>query len=173
MRFVETFARNFGLRGDEDMLAAGFAAIWKAVQTYDPTIGSFKTYSSWWIKYYMREEKKRRATVFVTRHGMEKGVSIEVMPLDVPDTVGGVPLSDTLPCEDESADLVLEAAEDKERVRRALGTLKPREQAIIKARMEGKTLQEVGDTLGLTRERVRQIEAAAMPLMRQRLEEMA
>jgi len=51
-------------------------------------------------------------------------------------------------------------------VRLALATLRPREETILRLRFgfetdEGLTLQEIGDRLGVTRERVRQIEAKA------------
>jgi RNA polymerase sigma factor (sigma-70 family) len=42
-------------------------------------------------------------------------------------------------------------------VRNAISKLKPREQKIIEMRMEEKTLEEIGQEVGVTRERVRQI----------------
>jgi len=60
-----------------------------------------------------------------------------------------------------------EAQELAAAVRAALVTLTPRERAILGARhgLDGeppRTLQEIGHHLGLTRERVRQIEARAL-----------
>ncbi len=56
-------------------------------------------------------------------------------------------------------------------VRAALATLPPRERAILAARhglddMPPRTLDEIGRGLGLTRERVRQIEARALRQLR-------
>jgi len=64
-------------------------------------------------------------------------------------------------------DDVAEAEELAAAVRAALATLNPRERAILAARhgLDGeppRTLQEIGQHLGLTRERVRQIEAKAL-----------
>jgi RNA polymerase primary sigma factor len=58
-----------------------------------------------------------------------------------------------------------------ERARRALATLTSREEKILRMRFgvgetRHKTLSEVGDTLGITRERVRQIEARALKKLR-------
>lgn len=50
---------------------------------------------------------------------------------------------------------------------KALKKLTPKQQAVIKARfMEGRKLREVGQELGVSRERVRQIEVKALRLLR-------
>jgi RNA polymerase primary sigma factor len=58
-----------------------------------------------------------------------------------------------------------------ELVRTAISTVTPREEHILRRRFgigdhEEHTLQEVGDELGLTRERIRQIQAAALAKLR-------
>jgi RNA polymerase primary sigma factor len=58
-----------------------------------------------------------------------------------------------------------------ERARRALATLTAREEIILRMRFgvgeaRHRTLSEVGDLLGITRERVRQIEARALKKLR-------
>jgi RNA polymerase primary sigma factor len=68
----------------------------------------------------------------------------------------------------------------KEEIDKFLETLTPREEKIIRMRLgigetTDFTLEEVGDAFGLTRERIRQIEAKALrklqhPLRRKRLE---
>ncbi len=59
----------------------------------------------------------------------------------------------------------------KEKTAKLLGTLTPREEKILKMRFgieddEARTLEEVGDSLELTRERIRQIEARALDTLR-------
>ena len=61
--------------------------------------------------------------------------------------------------------------DDKAKAREVLSTLNPREQRIIKLRFgigmsRSHTLREIGEELGLTRERIRQIEASALAKMR-------
>ena len=76
--------------------------------------------------------------------------------------------------EDESvADSFMNIEDDerKEAVQNILNTLTDREQLIIKSRFgigmnRAKTLDEIGTELGLSRERVRQIEAAALKKLR-------
>jgi RNA polymerase primary sigma factor len=65
----------------------------------------------------------------------------------------------------------LAAAEDVTEVARLLDRLDPREAAVLRMRFgldggEPRTLKEIGDCLGLTRERVRQIEAKALTWLR-------
>lgn len=72
----------------------------------------------------------------------------------------------------------VEDARDREQLREwllgAMGTLSERERFILrerKLREEGRTLDSLGRELGLSKERVRQIEAAAFTKMRKALEE--
>jgi RNA polymerase sigma factor (sigma-70 family) len=60
----------------------------------------------------------------------------------------------------------VEALEAKRDIGRIISCLTEREQGIVTARMEGKTLSEVGESYGVNRNRIRQIEAKAMRKMR-------
>jgi RNA polymerase primary sigma factor len=79
---------------------------------------------------------------------------------------------------DDDAPTPQEAAADqllKENIREVLGGLTPREQKILKMRFgidTGKThtLEEVGSEFGVTRERIRQIEAKALAKLRRKTE---
>jgi RNA polymerase sigma factor (sigma-70 family) len=71
----------------------------------------------------------------------------------------------------ELVEAKVEQRERCERVRETLGTLDPREQKVIRMRFgigrgRASTLQEVGGELKLSRERVRQIESAAIAKLR-------
>ena len=81
--------------------------------------------------------------------------------------------------EDDSAQApeVVQARHDTAQLREwlvaAMANLKPREQFIVrerKLRDEARTLESLGNELGLSKERVRQLEAAALQKMRKRLE---
>ena len=75
--------------------------------------------------------------------------------------------------EDESFEK-LERRFLREKIEELISGLKPREQQVIRERFgfddeEGKTLEEVGISLGVTRERVRQIESKALRKLKPRL----
>jgi RNA polymerase sigma factor (sigma-70 family) len=81
--------------------------------------------------------------------------------------------------EDHNADsplAMVEKKEDAQRISDAFLVLKPKEQRVISLRFgldgeDGMTLEEIGKILGITRERVRQIEAVAMLKMRAYLDD--
>ena len=84
---------------------------------------------------------------------------------------------DVLEDEAPQAAEAVEGAHDGERLRgwlvAAMQALNPRERYIVaerKLKGEGRTLESLGDELGLSKERVRQLEAAAFAKMRRSLE---
>lgn len=69
-------------------------------------------------------------------------------------------VTEFLSSDENVEDLVVEKLEQQEKimmVRNVIAQLKPREQKIIHMRMQEKTLEEIGQEIGITRERVRQI----------------
>ncbi len=85
---------------------------------------------------------------------------------------GDYPLGDTLPDREAHSPFdVTGALETRERTEAVLQTLTPREAEILRQRCgmvdgDERTLEEVGQTFGLTRERIRQVEAGAMRKLR-------
>ena len=84
---------------------------------------------------------------------------------------------DTIEDEGEHASEIVEAGHDTETLRGwlvdALSSLNERERCIVterKIRDEPRTLESLGNELGLSKERVRQLEAAAFQKMRKKLE---
>jgi RNA polymerase sigma factor (sigma-70 family) len=59
--------------------------------------------------------------------------------------------------------------EEVRRMRNILATLPIKTQEVLASRMDGKTLEKIGEEIGVTRERVRQIEARGIQLARQKL----
>jgi RNA polymerase sigma factor (sigma-70 family) len=59
------------------------------------------------------------------------------------------------------------AEEHRCRVRRAVRKLPPREQDIVTRRMAGETLKEIGDSQGVVKERIRQLEGNAWKKLRE------
>jgi RNA polymerase primary sigma factor len=96
----------------------------------------------------------------------------DVMSLEHPVGDGDAFLGDFIPdLEAVTAENRVDHSEMTREVARALGTLSPREAAVIRLRFgigqgEAMTLEEVGRTMGVTRERIRQIEAKALLKLR-------
>jgi DNA-directed RNA polymerase sigma subunit (sigma70/sigma32) len=78
-----------------------------------------------------------------------------------------------LVADDDAASVLdlMEHEQEVERVTAAVGLLPERLQAVVRARMEGRTLAEVGQTFDepRSRERVRQVEAEAFAMLRREL----
>jgi RNA polymerase primary sigma factor len=96
----------------------------------------------------------------------------DVVSLEYPVGDGEALLGDFIPDRDSpTADSRVDRSQVTQQVARALGSLSPREEAVIRLRFgigqgESMTLEEVGRTLGVTRERIRQIEAKALVKLR-------
>ena len=99
--------------------------------------------------------------------------------LDQPvgDDVDSAPRSAFIPANDPDPEMLLavseQAGNDREALYSAISELPDREQEIIQRRHlndDKETLQQVGDRLGISRERVRQLEVRAFRRMRQSLE---
>lgn len=181
VNYVSWLAREFLYTGvaREDLVAEGRLGLFEAALRYDPSHGAqFLTYASFWARRRMQTYVARHARVVrrpVSRMGgLRDGDDVS---LDAP-----VASSESLAWRDVLVDresrLVLDAmvdAEDAALLNAAAAELPPQWRGIIVRRfgLDGgpaMTLAAVGQTLGLSRERVRQIEAKAMRSLRDRLE---
>jgi len=158
MRLVVNIAKRHAAQTDNffELLSDGNMSLIRAVEKFDFGRGfKFSTYASWAImKNFARSipDEKHRRERFVTGHE-------EVFDI-APDTRT-----------DEH-----EAVATKERathsVNRLLEYLEPREREIIRMRAgldkhaKGMTLEEIGQQFGITKERVRQLNARAMKKLR-------
>jgi RNA polymerase sigma-32 factor len=98
------------------------------------------------------------------------------LSLDAPRYDEGQPLGATLTCSRPDPEHTVAGHEEREanrrRLRDALDALTPREREIIEARHlaeDPPTLAELGEKLGVSRERVRQLEERAFARLRQRM----
>ncbi|TMD47938.1 MAG: RNA polymerase sigma factor RpoD/SigA [Chloroflexi bacterium] len=147
LRLVIAIARQYSHTGVPllDLIQEGNLGLMRAAEKFDAQRGCrFGTYATWWI-----------------RQAVNRAHSS---------------LADTL--EDSAASTLDEITAQRvlseqahEQVHRALALLPPRERLVITLRYgisdgRSRTLLEVGKELGVTRERVRQLEAAAFKRMR-------
>ena len=158
MRLVVAIAKRHAAQSDNffELLSDGNMSLIRAVEKFDYSRGNkFSTYASWAImKNFARsipEEKKRRER-YVT--GSE-------------DAFTATPDMRT-----DEQEIVSSVEQTKHRVNRLLEYLEPREQQIVRMRAgldsysEGMTLEEIGQQLGITKERVRQLNVRIMTKLR-------
>jgi RNA polymerase sigma factor (sigma-70 family) len=135
-------ARSYGGRGisDDDLRSAAELGLTLGSRKFDPNSGAFGPYVSFWIKGEITKLFKPSADAF-SRHR----VSLTVHHND-----------DERSHQRDVADQAPTIAPD-------LSALSERERDIIEARASGETLSEIGKEFGVSAERIRQLEARALP----------
>jgi len=162
MRLVVSIAKRHAGQTDNffELLSDGNISLLRAVEKFDYGRGNkFSTYASWAImKNFARSipEEKHRRERYVTGHEE----LFEIAPDNRTD----------------ESECLASAEQASHKVNRLLSTLDPREREIIRLRAgldnnEGMTLEKIGEKLGITKERVRQLNVRAMKKMRTLAEE--
>jgi RNA polymerase primary sigma factor len=163
MRLVVSIAKRHAAQTDNffELLSDGNVSLIRAVEKFDYSRGNkFSTYASWAImKNFARSipEERHRRERYLTGHDQ----LFETAP-------------DTRSDEHEMVSLAEQASQ---KVNRLLEYLDPRERQIIRLRAgledgsEGMTLEKIGEQLGITKERVRQLNVRAMKKLRHLAEE--
>lgn len=158
MRLVVSIAKRHIAQSDNifELISDGNISLIRAVEKFDYSRGNkFSTYASWAImKNYARSipEEKNRRERYVTGH--------EQVFEAAPDN-----RSDEHEC-------IAAAQQASYKVNRMLEYLDPRERQIIRMRAGldndtgGMTLEKIGEELGITKERVRQLNVRAMKKLR-------
>jgi RNA polymerase primary sigma factor len=158
MRLVVNIAKRHSGQTDNffELLSDGNMSLIRAVEKFDYGRGfKFSTYASWAImKNFARTipDEKHRRERFVTGHD-------EVFEV-APDT------------RSDEHEVVATKERATHSVNRLLDYLEPREREIIRMRAgldshaKGMTLEEIGQQFGITKERVRQLNARAMKKLR-------
>jgi RNA polymerase sigma factor (sigma-70 family) len=154
MRLVVSIAKRHAGQTDNffELLSDGNMSLIRAVEKFDFSRGfKFSTYASWAImKNFARSipEEKHRRERYVTGH--------EELFESAADT------------RTDEQECLASAEQAAHRVNRLLEYLDPREREIIRLRAgldnnaEGMTLEEIGQRLGITKERVRQLNVRIM-----------
>lgn len=159
---------------------ANFGVI-EAVERYDPEVGRLTTYATWWIRQTLHRclvdtrevfrlpklsaaDERRKLLIFKnSNHLMTRTSAPQSLEGELPDCEGELTLGDILADEHaEDASELSERQDNRRRVRELLGRLSPRHREVLIARSEGETFVQIGARLGVTKERIRQIETAAL-----------
>lgn len=197
LRFVVKIAfeyRHYGCN-IRDLIQEGNLGLMTAVKKYDPAKGTrLLTYAVWWIRAFIQEfiiktrglvrwgAKALKKKLFYrntsdadadTRGHAEPSLSLDTPISEGSETVTHMDrLMDPNPTQEEFIGDGEQKAIVKKEVSDALALLNEKERLVIERRVmsdEPSSLQALGDSLGLTRERIRQIEAKALKKLKGRL----
>lgn len=119
-----------------------------------------------------QEEIAERSGVEIDKVRAVRALGLTPISLEAPiGEEGEMRFGDTLVSETDAPDLSLERRRMQERTVALLDSLTPREREILEMRYgladdEGHTLEEIGRSLSLSRERIRQIESKALAKLR-------
>ena len=175
---VVHIAREFRGRGvpAEDLISEGCVGLLKAMQRFDTAAGTrFTTYASFWVRREMLLALMTQPrVVHIPRYARQRGepTPLEIR-IDAPVAgTDGPNLADRLA--DHAAQPATDgiiARQELESLRRHVLELAPRERTVLVERFglqgEGaRTLEEIGLQMGISRERVRQIEVSALARLR-------
>ena len=178
LRFVVSYAKRYRGLGVSllDLIHEGNLGLIEAAKRFDPTRNvKFITYAVWWIRESMMHTlaEQTRAFSFPPKLFSTFGTGAEDVSLNEPVTADGSrQLGDTLPQEQVPPveDEMIHQS-DLDELAAAMGELDRKEREVVRLRFgleddEPRTLQEIGERLQLSRERVRQIESRAKDKLR-------
>lgn len=166
----------------EDLVQAGAIGLMRALDTFDPERGfAFSTYASHWVRQSIRRViANQRRTVRVPVHAQEAAwrlgapIPLDAFSLDAPMRRGDSTDSwlEQLTSEDHDPTRPLDVEQRSGAIARAMAQLPERTRSILEARYWGdQTLQQIGEGLNVTRERVRQVCEAGLDAIRARMKE--
>ncbi len=150
----------------EDLAQEGVVGLLDAARRFEPQRGyRFSTYATWWITHRVQQAVQRaRRARWLPNHEAPAPRSLPVGTLDGP-------LAKILPDRGGTPETATLARLRGQRLLAALRSLPAREVTILwRHRVDGETLTQIGRDLGLSRERVRQLEALAIRRLRRRLQ---
>jgi RNA polymerase primary sigma factor len=184
LRFVVMYAKRYRGLGVSflDLIHEGNLGLIEAAKRFDPARNvKFITYAVWWVREAMMHvlSDQTRAfsfppKLFAALHNAPDDVSLN-QPVASRDggRLGddGRELADLLPLDQVSIDDEMIHQADLDELSEALSSLDGKEREVVSLRYgldddEEHTLQEIGDRLHLSRERVRQIETRAKEKLR-------
>lgn len=169
----------------EDLEQQSVLGLLRAIEDFDPDQGNrFGTYAGWWIQslldeFCVRNSRLVRPSLRSETRRMQlpanafKSLTDPVVSGNRSDTASKITLGETIPSPDPSPEdiAILSVDSDRKHLGRAMRQLDPRSRKIIKARFaeDPPALREIGEKLGISKERVRQLEAAALKQLRELL----
>lgn len=145
----------------DELRMAAREALWEAALRFEPERGlSFGTYVTFWVRRNIQDLIRAASGAKKSQAQSPQYRGMVTLSLDADYAGNGSCLAPTIPAREEAEEAPDFPADFWERVNKWLD---PRSQEVIRLRFrEGLTLQECGERIGITRERIRQLEARAL-----------
>lgn len=181
LRFVVSYARRYRTAGVSllELIHEGNLGLIEAARRFDPDRNvKFITYAVWWIRQAMMHALADQTRAFTFPPKLLATFGYGMADVSLSDPIGALAAGertreyeDVLPDEQAGVDDELIRQGDVDDLVDALGDLDGKEREVVRLRFgleddEPRTLQEIGDRLHLSRERVRQIESRAKAKLR-------
>lgn len=169
----------------DDLIAEGNLALLTIVKKFDPSRDArLSTMTAFVVKQKLKHFIWKHCSIIVrasnpsnySARNLEQAARVvHIVPLNISASDQSEREADeSLACYDDEAIAEIDVCDDRAytaaRLRYEIGMLPDRERIVIhRRRIMGEKLHEVGDLLGITKERVRQIESRAMAKLREKL----
>lgn len=170
---------EIGLVDEADLVQQGFLGLLRAAELYDAELGSWSTYASRWVfqsvnRWVQDRARVVRVPVYLQDRRRAAGERVHPACLSLDAPVHADEDVDQTWHEvrsDPDATTPEDEADDRERAALLArlvwkAKLSPRERRVLALRSHGVTLDEIADELGVSRERVRQVERDALLSLR-------
>jgi RNA polymerase primary sigma factor len=182
LRFVVSYARRYRSCGVSilDLIHEGNLGLIEAARRFDPSRNvKFISYAVWWVRQAMMHAMSDEARAFSIPPKLLATLGREAVDVSLSEPAGpagrdgrSLELGDLLAYDQAGVDDELMHQSDLDELADALRGLDGKEQEVVRLRFgleddEPRTLQEIGDRLHLSRERIRQIESRAKSKLRQ------
>jgi RNA polymerase sigma factor (sigma-70 family) len=153
-----------------ELASVGVVAFLEAIPRWEPERGSLATFVSPYVRgamlRFIRLDRPIRAAINDVGND-PPSTSFDATFRSEDGTEAT--MHDTIPCPGPDPEALASQLHEINAVRAMLQRLPPRERTIISARIEGQSLREVGEHLGLSRERIRQVESSGIVMMQRML----
>ena len=160
LRYVTQWAQRYSRRGLPllDLVQVGSLGVMRAIEKFDLARQcAFSTYATFWIRQMMQRAVTTSQVVCAGVDGPRPGTELKrTRSLSDADLRRGVEQSMLVTEEPAIVSIDLSS-----RVQAAIDTLPQRQQTIVRGRMKGQTQSQLGLECGISKERVRQLEAEA------------
>jgi RNA polymerase primary sigma factor len=157
----------------QDLIAEGQLGFCVGVEKFDPSYGAqLSTYAAYWVRAYIRRSvRNTESEIRIPVHQQERGAKFlqPIMLLDDDDEGeegSGLGAAHFLAAPNPDPIEVIAGKCERAELLLLMDCLTPRQQRVLRLRMQGFTLQDVGRRMHMTRERTRQIEVGALAKLR-------